>query len=67
MRIEVVDDGNGFPFHGRMTLNAIRESGIGPAMLAERVAALNGELSVESSGAGAKLEIFVPLGFVGAP
>jgi signal transduction histidine kinase len=66
MRIEVIDDGSGFPFHGRMTLEAIRETGVGPAMLAERVAALNGELSVESTGAGAKLEISVPLGFAGA-
>lgn len=66
MHIEVIDDGSGFPFHGRMTLPEIRESGVGPAMLAERVAALNGELAVESSGAGAKLEISVPLGFSGA-
>lgn len=66
MVIEVIDDGSGFPFHGRMTLAAIRESGIGPAMLAERVAALNGDLAVESSGSGAKLEISVPLGFAGA-
>lgn len=64
MRIEVVDDGSGFPFQGRLTLDAIRESGVGPAMLAERVAALNGDLAVESSGSGAKLEISVPLGFV---
>jgi signal transduction histidine kinase len=64
MRIEVVDDGSGFPFQGRLTLEAIRESGVGPAMLAERVAALNGDLAVESSGSGAKLEISVPLGFV---
>lgn len=66
MNIEVVDDGSGFPFNGRLTLAAIRESGVGPAMLAERVAALNGDLAVESSGAGARLEISVPLGFAGA-
>jgi signal transduction histidine kinase len=66
MNIEVVDDGGGFPFHGRLTLKAIRESGVGPAMLAERVAALNGELEVESSHAGARVEISVPLGFAGA-
>ena len=66
MVIEVIDDGSGFPFHGRMTLAGVRESGIGPAMLAERVAALNGDLAVESSGSGAKLEISVPLGFAGA-
>jgi signal transduction histidine kinase len=66
MNIEVVDDGGGFPFHGRLTLKAIRESGVGPAMLAERVAALNGELAVESTGAGARVEISVPLGFAGS-
>ena len=66
MNIEVIDDGSGFPFNGRMTLAAIRESGVGPAMLAERVAALNGDLAVESSGAGARVEISVPLGFAGA-
>jgi signal transduction histidine kinase len=66
MNIEVVDDGSGFPFNGRLTLAAIRESGVGPAMLAERVAALNGELAVESSGSGARVEISVPLGFAGA-
>jgi signal transduction histidine kinase len=66
MNIEVEDDGSGFPFNGRLTLAAIRESGVGPAMLAERVAALNGELAVESSGSGARVEISVPLGFAGA-
>src|SRR5260370_27925567 len=66
MNIEVEDDGSGFPFNGRLTLAAIRESGVGPAMLAERVAALNGELAVEASGAGARVEISVPLGFAGA-
>ena len=35
-------------------------------MLAERVAALNGDLAVESTGSGARLEISVPLGFAGA-
>jgi signal transduction histidine kinase len=66
MLIEVIDDGSGFPFHGRINLAKIRESGIGPAILAERVAALNGDLAVESSGSGAKLEISVPLGIAGA-
>ncbi len=66
MNIEVEDDGSGFPFNGRLTLAAIRESGVGPAMLAERVAALNGELAVESSGSGARVEVSVPLGFAGA-
>lgn len=64
--IEVSDDGHGFPFHGRRTLDQIRESGVGPGMLAERVAALNGDLAVDSSGSGAKVQISIPLGFSGA-
>lgn len=63
--IVVADDGHGFPFHGRMTLKEIRESGVGPSMLAERVAALNGDLAVESSGGGARVQISIPLGFSG--
>ncbi len=66
IRIEVTDNGTGFPFHGSRRLDEIRESGVGPAMLAERVAALNGDLAVESSGSGATVRISVPLGFAGA-
>jgi signal transduction histidine kinase len=65
MRIEVSDDGVGFSFRGRLTLDRIRETGDGPFMLAERVAALNGDLVVDSSEAGAHVEIAVPLGFAG--
>jgi signal transduction histidine kinase len=65
MRIEVSDDGVGFSFRGRLTLERIRETGSGPFMLAERVAALNGDLVVDSSEAGAHVEIAVPLGFAG--
>jgi len=66
MSIEVKDNGTGFPFHGRVELAAIREKGIGPAALADRVASLNGDLAVESSDHGARLEITVPLGWSGA-
>ena len=65
MRIEVSDDGVGFSFRGRLTLDRIRETGNGPFMLAERVAALNGDLIVDSSESGAHVEIAVPLGFAG--
>jgi signal transduction histidine kinase len=64
--IEVTDDGHGFPFHGKLTLSEIRESGVGPSMLAERVAALNGDLALESTGSGARVQISIPLGFSGA-
>lgn len=66
IRIDVSDDGSGFPFQGRRTLQEIRETGVGPSMLAERVAALNGDLVVESSGSGARLQISIPLGWTGA-
>lgn len=66
IRIEIADDGHGFPFHGRRTLQEIRDTGVGPSMLAERVAALNGDLALESSGSGAKVEISIPLGISGA-
>src|SRR5262245_36790758 len=65
MQIIVRDDGAGFPFRGRMTLEDIRQTGDGPFMLAERVAALNGELIVDSSESGSHVEIAVPLGFTG--
>lgn len=63
IRIDVSDDGSGFEWRGRMLLEAIRESGRGPRMLAERVLALNGDLAIESTESGARVEITVPLGF----
>ena len=65
MQIVVSDDGAGFSFRGRMTLEHIRQTGNGPFMLAERVAALNGDLTVDTSESGAHVEIAVPLGFTG--
>jgi signal transduction histidine kinase len=63
LQIRVADDGTGFPFRGRYNLAMLREAKIGPASLAERVGALNGELVVNSTDSGATLEIEVPLGF----
>jgi signal transduction histidine kinase len=63
MLIEVADDGGGFPFHGRRTLEEIRGGAGGPGVLAQRVAALNGDLIVDSGENGARIEISVPLGF----
>jgi signal transduction histidine kinase len=63
MIIEVCDNGGGFPFHGRRTLEEIRGGAGGPGVLAQRVAALNGDLIVESGENGARIEISVPLGF----
>ncbi len=63
MHIEVSDNGSGFPFHGRLTLEEMRASGSGPTMLAERVASLNGNLTVDSTERGALVTMTVPLGF----
>ncbi|MFN2239500.1 MAG: sensor histidine kinase [Thermoanaerobaculia bacterium] len=61
--IRVSDDGIGFPFRGRYNLEALIDRQLGPAVLAERVAALNGQMSVASTEEGASVEIFLPLGF----
>ncbi len=63
MLIIVSDNGNGFPFRGRYDLAALSEQRVGPAILAERVASLNGQLIIESSETGARLEIYLPLGW----
>ena len=63
MHIEVADNGTGFSFHGRLTLEEMRESGAGPTVLAERVSSLNGNLTVDSTEGGAVVTMTVPLGF----
>jgi len=65
LRIEVADNGSGFSFHGKRTLDQLRQAGTGPSILGERVASLNGDLSVESGDEGATVEITVPLGWTG--
>ncbi len=66
LRIVVIDNGCGFPFHGRYDNAALSALNIGPATLKERIASLQGILVVESSGNGARLEITVPLNRKGA-
>jgi signal transduction histidine kinase len=58
--ISVTDDGRGFPFHGRYADGALAELNLGPKSLRERVAALRGSLTVESSPAGASVGIVLP-------
>ena len=59
--ITVVDDGGGFPFHGRYDLPALIAREIGPVSLRERIAARHGALTLVSSLSGSKLEISLPL------
>ncbi len=61
--IRVRDNGIGFPFRGRHDLASLAARQQGPSVLAERVAALNGELVVDSTEEGAMLEMSLPLGW----
>jgi signal transduction histidine kinase len=57
LRIGVADDGHGFPFHGRYDHAALERLSAAPRSLLERVSALGGELAIESSDSGSRVEI----------
>jgi len=59
--IVVADNGGGFPFTGRYSHADLVAKNLGPRTLRARVAALDGALTLDSSRAGAKLEIRLPL------
>jgi len=61
VRIEVADDGHGFPFQGEYDLHSLLASGLGPASLRDRIASLGGSLHLSSSQHGSHLEMVVPL------
>jgi two-component system nitrate/nitrite sensor histidine kinase NarX len=59
----VDDDGRGFEFTGRFTLEELDQARRGPVVLKERVRAVGGHLWLTSeSGRGSRLEIHVPRG-----
>lgn len=58
--IDVMDDGRGFPFHGRYAGDALDALNLGPKSLRERVGALQGSLTVESSPTGSAVGIVLP-------
>jgi signal transduction histidine kinase len=61
-RLVVDDDGRGFAaFEGTLTDAQLGEGRKGPYVIRERVRSLGGKLSIESSPAGARLEILLPL------
>lgn len=62
VRIEVEDDGRGFPFHGRYDLEDLVTRRRGPWSLKERVLALRGSMTLESSPNGSRIEIALPAG-----
>jgi len=58
--ISVADNGRGFPFKGRYGADVLAAMNEGPRNLRERVAACDGTLVIESSPAGARLDIVLP-------
>ena len=57
----IEDDGQGFPFAGRLTQTELDALGKGPLVIKERVRVIAGELAIESTpGQGSRLEISVP-------
>jgi signal transduction histidine kinase len=61
LRIAVADDGRGFSFRGRFDHEKLIASNLGPASLRDRVTALDGRLTVESSAAGSRVEFVLPV------
>jgi signal transduction histidine kinase len=57
----VNDDGNGFPFTGRLTLAELDTLRRGPAVIKERIRSIGGDMIIESTpGHGSRLEITIP-------
>jgi len=61
LRLEIVDDGRGFPFQGTYDLDALNALNRGPLTLKERVAELRGELKLKSMETGTEILISLPL------
>ncbi len=61
VRLQIIDDGRGFPFHGIFDLQALNAMNQGPLTLKERVAELQGQLQLRTSETGTELSIELPL------
>ena len=61
LRIQIQDNGRGFPFSGKFSQEQLDALGKGPLIIRERVRLIEGQLTIESTpGQGARLEIIVP-------
>jgi len=66
--LSVEDNGRGFSFDGRLTHLELEARNVGPVVIRERMAAIGGELAVESRpGHGARLELRLPTTAFRAP
>jgi len=60
-KLVINDDGQGFPFSGRLTMSELDGIRRGPAVIKERVRAVGGDMVIESTpGQGSRLEITIP-------
>jgi signal transduction histidine kinase len=57
----IEDDGKGLGFSGGLTHEEMRRTGRGPRVIRERVEALGGDLSLESSDRGTRLDMSFPV------
>jgi signal transduction histidine kinase len=60
-RLTIIDNGRGFSFEGRHDASSLARLHLGPVSLRERATARGGSLTLESSDAGARIEIVLPL------
>jgi signal transduction histidine kinase len=62
LQFSVQDNGQGYRFGGKYTLDELDLLRLGPRSIRQRVRALGGDLSIESTpGHGSSLRISVPL------
>ena len=62
IEVTVEDNGAGFPFSGRFTLDELELLRLGPVSIKRRVRMLSGKLVIESKpGQGAKIELRLPV------
>jgi len=60
-RIVIDDDGRGFGFAGRFSLQQLEANRQGPMVIKERIRNIGGGLTLESNpGRGSRLEIYLP-------
>jgi signal transduction histidine kinase len=60
MSIQIADNGQGFPFRGRYGHELLKTLRLAPVTLAERVDALQGDLTIDSTDSGSQIDIVVP-------
>jgi signal transduction histidine kinase len=61
VRISVSDDGHGFPFRGKYNHETLAASHAAPRSLFDRVSALGGTMSIESTDRGSRVEVLLSL------